>query len=335
MIGIGVIGYGYWGPNLVRNFSEVSGSKVVTVSDLRSERLALVKSRYPTIKTTTNYHELIADPAIDAVVIATPVFTHFDLAMQALDMGKHVFLEKPMTATAEQGSCLIEKAQKTNRVLLVDHTFIYTGAVRKIREVIQKGELGEIYYYDSTRVNLGLFQHDVSVIWDLAVHDLSILDYVLRTHPVAVSATGINHVSNAPENVAYMTLFFNSSLIAHINVNWLSPVKLRLTLIGGSKKMIVFDDLQPSEKIKVYDTGITVNKQPDNIYDMLIGYRTGDMWAPHFDTTEALRAEAIHFIDCIEKGLEPDTNCEMGLRVVRILEAATKSIREKGQLVAL
>lgn len=335
MIGIGVIGYGYWGPNLVRNFSEVSGSKVVAVSDLRSERLALAKSRYPMIKTTTNHNELIADPAIDAVVIATPVSTHFDLAMQALDMGKHILLEKPMTATAEQGARLIEKARKTNRVLLVDHTFVYTGAVRKIREVIQNGELGEIYYYDSTRVNLGLFQHDVSVIWDLAVHDLSILDYVLRTHPVAVSATGINHVSNAPENVAYMTLFFNSSLIAHINVNWLSPVKLRLTMIAGSKKMIVFDDLQPSEKIKVYDTGITVNKQPDNIYDILIGYRTGDMWAPRFDTTEALRAEALHFLDCIEKGREPDTNGEMGLRVVRILEAATKSIREKGNLVTL
>ncbi|MCX6225981.1 MAG: Gfo/Idh/MocA family oxidoreductase [Bacteroidia bacterium] len=335
MIGIGVIGYGYWGPNLVRNFSEVSGSKVIAVSDLRSERLALAKSRYPTIKTMTNCHDLIADPAIDAVIIATPVSTHFDLAMRALDMGKHVLVEKPMTATAEQGIRLIERARKTNRVLLVDHTFIYTGAVRKMREFIQNGELGEIYYYDSTRVNLGLFQHDVSVIWDLAVHDLSILDYVLRVQPVAVSATGINHVSNAPENVGYMTLFFNSSLIAHINVNWLSPVKLRLTMIAGSRKMIVFDDLQPSEKIKVYDTGITVNKQPDNIYDMLIGYRTGDMWAPRFDTTEALRAEALHFIDCIDTDRDPDTNCEMGLRVVRILEAATKSIRDKGQLVAL
>lgn len=335
MIKVGVIGYGYWGPNLVRNFSEVSGSNVVAVSDLRPERLVLVKNRYPAIKTMTDHQELIADPAIDAIVIATPVSTHFNLAMQTLKAGKHVLVEKPMTAMADEGARLIDKAQKCKRVLLVDHTFVYMGAVRKIRELIQNGELGEIYYYDSTRVNLGLFQHDVNVIWDLAVHDLAILDYVLGAKATAVSATGISHVSNAPENVAYMTLFFDSSLIAHINVNWLSPVKVRLTLIGGSKKMIVFDDLQPSEKIKIYDTGITVNNKPDSIYEILIGYRTGDMWAPRFDTTEALKAEAIHFIDCIENGREPDTNGEMGLRIVRILEAATKSIREKGKLVTL
>ncbi|HAJ26434.1 MAG TPA: oxidoreductase [Syntrophus sp. (in: bacteria)] len=335
MIKIGVIGYGYWGPNLVRNFSEVSGSSVVSVSDLRSERLDLAKSRYPMVKTTTDHQELITDPEIDAVVIATPVSTHFNLAMQALEAGKHVLVEKPMTATADEGARLIDKAQRCKRVLLVDHTFVYMGAVRKIRELIQAGELGEIHYYDSTRVNLGLFQHDVNVTWDLAVHDLAILDYVLGAKVTAVSATGINHVSNAPENVAYMTLFFDSSLIAHINVNWLSPVKVRLALIGGSKKMIVFDDLQPSEKIKIYDTGITVNNTPDSIYEIRIGYRTGDMWAPRFDTTEALRAEALHFIDCIENGREPDTNGEMGLRVVRVLEAATKSIREKGKLITL
>lgn len=335
MIKVGVIGYGYWGPNLVRNFSEGSGSSVVCVSDLRSERLTLVKNRYPAIRTTTNHQELITSPDIDAVVIATPVSTHFNLAMQALEAGKHVLVEKPMTATTDEGAKLIDKAQQGKRVLLVDHTFVYMGAVRKIRELIQKGELGDIYYYDSTRVNLGLFQKDVNVTWDLAVHDLAILDYVLRSNATAVSATGINHVSNAPENIAYMTLFFDSSLIAHINVNWLSPVKVRLTLIGGSKKMIVFDDLQPSEKIKIYDTGITVDKTPDSIYELLIGYRTGDMWAPRFDTTEALKAEAMHFIDCIDHGREPDTNGEMGLRVVRILEAATKSIREKGKLVTL
>jgi len=335
MIKVGVIGYGYWGPNLVRNFSEISGSSVVSVSDLRSERLALAKNRYPTIRTITDHQELIADPAIDAVVIATPVSTHFNLAMQALEDGKHILVEKPMTATADEGVRLIKKARKLKRVLLVDHTFVYMGAVRKIRELIQKGELGEIYYYDSTRVNLGLFQHDVNVTWDLAVHDLAILDYVLGAKAIAVSATGISHVSNAPENVAYMTLFFDSSLIAHINVNWLSPVKVRLTLIGGSKKMIVFDDLQPSEKIKIYDTGITVNNNPDSLYDVLIGYRTGDMWAPKFDTTEALRAEALHFVDCVENGRTPDTNGEMGLRVVQILEAATKSIREKGKLISL
>jgi predicted dehydrogenase len=335
VIKVGVIGYGYWGPNLVRNFSEVSGSSVVSVSDLRPERLALAKNRYPTIKTTTDHQELIANPEIDAVAIATPVSTHFNLAMQALEAGKHVLIEKPMTATVDEGVRLTNKAQRCKRVLLVDHTFVYMGAVKKIKELIKKGELGKIYYYDSTRVNLGLFQHDVNVIWDLAVHDLSILDYVLGANATAVSATGISHVSNAPENVAYITLFFDSSLIAHINVNWLSPVKVRLTLIGGSKKMVVFDDLQPSEKIKIYDTGITVNNRPDNIYEILIGYRTGDMWAPRFDTTEALKAEALHFIDCIENGREPDTNGEMGLRIVRILEAATKSVREKGKLVTL
>jgi len=335
VIKVGVIGYGYWGPNLVRNFSEASGSSVACVSDLRKERLALAESRYPAIRTTTDHQELITSPDIDAVVIATPVSTHFNLAMQALQAGKHVLVEKPMTSTTEEGKRLIDEAQKRGRTLLVDHTFVYMGAVRKIRDLIQKGELGDIYYYDSTRVNLGLFQHDVNVTWDLAVHDLAILDYVLRTNATAVSATGINHVSNAPENIAYLTLFFDSSLIAHINVNWLSPVKVRLTLIGGSKKMIVFDDLQPSEKIKIYDSGITVNKTPDSIYDILIGYRTGDMWAPRFDTTEALKAEALHFIDCIENGREPDTNGEMGLRVVRILEAATQSIRKKGELVKL
>lgn len=335
MIGIGVIGYGYWGPNLVRNFMETESANVIAVSDLRPARLKLVQQRYPSIRITTDHKSLIDDPAVDAVVIATPVSTHFDLAMQALNAGKHILVEKPMTATADEGSRLIDKARKCKRVLLVDHTFVYMGAVRKIRELIQNGELGEIYYYDSTRVNLGLFQHDVNVTWDLAVHDLAILDYVLGAKATAVSATGISHVSNAPENVAYMTLFFDSSLIAHINVNWLSPVKLRMTLIGGSKKMIVFDDLQPSEKIKIYDTGITVNNKPDSIYEILIGYRTGDMWAPRFDTTEALKAEAIHFIDCIENGREPDTNGELGLRVVRILEAATKSIREKGKLVTL
>lgn len=335
MIGIGVIGYGYWGPNLVRNFSEVSGARVVAVSDLRQERLTLAKSRYQSIRTTTDHRDLIKDTKIDAVVIATPVSTHFELAMQALDEGKHVLVEKPMTATADEGCRLIEKASSKNLILLVDHTFVYMGAVKKIRELVKSGELGDIFYYDSTRVNLGLFQHDVNVIWDLAVHDLSMLDFIMGSQPTAVSATGISHVKSAPENIAYMTLFFNSSLIAHINVNWLSPVKVRLTLVGGSKKMVVFDDLQPSEKIKVYDSGITVNTKPENIYEILIGYRTGDMWAPRFDTTEALRAEAMHFIDCIKNNKEPVTNGAMGLRIVQILEAASESIKHSGKLVTL
>lgn len=262
MINVGVIGYGYWGPNLVRNFAETPGSQVVGVCDLRPERLSSVQARYPAIKTTTDYRELLTDPSIDAIAIATPVSTHFDLALQALQAGKHVFVEKPMTATSEQATRLVEKAERCNRVLMVDHTFVYTGAVRKMRDLVEKNEVGEIYYYDSVRVNLGLFQHDVNVIWDLAVHDLSIMDYVLRVFPVAVSATGMSHLSGQPENVAYVTLFFETNMIAHLHVNWLSPVKVRRTLVGGSLKMIVYDDLEPSDRIKVYDKGVTVNKSP-------------------------------------------------------------------------
>ena len=335
MIGIGVIGYGYWGPNMVRNYSETKGAKCIAVSDIRPERLAHVQSRYPTITTTTDYRDLLKDPAIDAVVIATPVSSHYDLAMDVLSAGKHVLVEKPITQSYEQGLKLVEKAKKLNLTLMVDHTFVYMGAVRKIKELIDSDDLGEIYYYDSIRVNLGLFQHDVNVIWDLAVHDFSIMDYVLRANPIAVSSTGISHVNNSPEDLAYVTLFFNSSLIVHINVNWLSPVKLRQTLIGGSKKMIVFDDLEPSEKVKVFDTGITISNSPESIYQMRIGYRTGDMWAPQYDRTEALQVEALHFIKCIEGKEQPITDGEMGLRVVKILEAATLSMKERGRLVEL
>lgn len=335
MIGVGVIGYGYWGPNLVRNFAEVDGAQVVAVSDLRPERLTLAKSRYPYIKTTDVAMEVITDPRIDAVVIATPVSTHFELARQALRAGKHVLVEKPLAARSDEAEQLIDEANRRNRVLMVDHTFVYTGAVRKIRELVTNGVLGQLYYYDSVRVNLGLFQHDVNVIWDLAVHDLSIMDYVLPQRPVAISATGMSHVPGQPENIAYITLFFADSLIGHIHVNWLAPAKVRRTLIGGSQKMIVYDDLEPSEKVKVYDRGITLTDNPESIYQMLIGYRTGDMWAPQVDMTEALRIEVLHFIRCIEGGERPITDGEAGLRVVRTLEAATRSITERGQPVDL
>jgi predicted dehydrogenase len=307
----------------------------VAVSDLRPERLASVQARYPTVKTTTDHCDLFTDPTIDAIAIATPVSTHFELAMQALRAGKHVLVEKPLTATAEQAIQLIEEAARRDRVLMVDHTFVYTGAVRKIRELVASNGLGDIYYYDSVRVNLGLFQHDVNVLWDLAVHDLSIMDYVLPSRPCAVSATGMSHVPGEPENIAYLTLFFDGCLIAHIHVNWLAPVKVRRTLIGGSHKMIVYDDLEPSEKVKVYDKGITVNKNTESLYQMLVGYRTGDMWAPQLDMTEALRTEALHFIQCIEGGERPITDGEAGLRVVQILEAATQSMAERGRLIEL
>jgi predicted dehydrogenase len=334
-INIGVIGYGYWGPNLVRNFVETPGAQVRTVSDFKPELLAKVQSRYPTVQVTTDCQDIFTDPKIDAVAIATPVSTHFDLAMAALQAGKHVLVEKPMTVSSEQAMRLIEEAEKRNLVLMVDHTFVYTGAVRKMRDLVVTKTIGDIYYYDSVRVNLGLFQHDVNVIWDLAVHDLSIMDYILPSQPYAVSATGMSHVPGEPENIAYLTLFFAGNLIAHIHVNWLAPVKVRRTLIGGSQRMIVYDDLEPSEKVKIYDKGITVNGNAESLYQMLIGYRAGDMWAPHLEVTEALRTEGSHFINCIQTGDRPITDGQAGLRVVRILEAATQSLKQQGRLVEL
>jgi len=335
MVRIGVIGYGYWGPNLVRNFFEAPNCQVLSVCDILADRLVKVRERYPAIKTTTNHEELFSDPNIDAIVISTPVHCHFDLALKALHADKHVLVEKPMTSTAAQAQILIKEAESRGRVLMVDHTFTYTGAVRKIHDLIAAGELGDLYYYDSVRVNLGLFQHDVSVIWDLAVHDLAIMDYILPIKPRAVSATGISHVSGSPEDMAYLTLFFENNLIAHIHVNWLSPVKIRRTLIGGSNKMIVYDDLEPSEKIKICDKGITLKNQADNRYQMLVGYRTGDMLLPQIDVTEALRTEAIHFLDCIAQGKRPLTDGQAGLQIVKILEVASLSMQQKGQPVEL
>src|SRR4026209_2095632 len=258
MINVGVIGYGYWGPNLVRNFLAAPGSAVTSVCDLREERLSSLGKLYPGIKTCSNSTELINDPQIDAVIIATPVSSHFELAMSALKAGKHVLVEKPLAARSDQARKLVDEALARKLVLLVDHTFVYTDTVRKIRELIASGQLGEIYYYDSVRVNLGLFQHDVNVIWDLAVHDLAIMDYLLPVQPVGVSATGIGHVPGEPENMAYVTLHFDANVMAHLHVNWLSPVKVRKTLLGGSRKMVSYDDLEPSEKIRVYDKGITL-----------------------------------------------------------------------------
>ncbi|HEU4691568.1 MAG TPA: Gfo/Idh/MocA family oxidoreductase [Vicinamibacterales bacterium] len=335
MIRIGVIGYGYWGPNLVRNFAELASARVTVVCDRRPERLALAARRYPGVRTTKDPVELIKDPSVDAVVIATPVFHHFELAMLAIREGKHVLVEKPIASSSEQASQMIEEAARRRVVLMVDHTFVYTSAVRAMRDLVTKGDLGDIYYYDSVRINLGLFQHDVNVLWDLAVHDLSIMDYVLQKQPTAVSATGLAHVPGEPENIAYMTMFFDSPLIGHIHVNWLAPVKVRRTLLGGSRRMVVFDDLEASEKLRVYDKGISVNPSPENVYQLLVGYRTGDMWAPQIDLTEALSVEAAHFAECVARGGTPITDGESGLRVVRLLEAATESMVERGRLVSL
>jgi predicted dehydrogenase len=335
MIKVGVIGYGYWGPNLVRNFMAAQGSLVARVCDLREERLAPLQKLYPGIKTCGNSTDLINDPQIDAVVIATPVSSHFDLALAALKAGKHVLVEKPLAANSDQARQLIDKAAARKLVLLVDHTFVYTDAVRKIRELISSGQLGEIYYYDAVRVNLGLFQHDVNVIWDLAIHDLSVMDSVLPAKPVAISATGISHIPGQPENVAYITLFFAGPQIAHVHVNWLTPVKVRHTLIGGSEKMILYDDLEPSEKVKVYDKGINVTPRPEDVYKMLVSYRSGDMYAPRLDNTEALQTEALHFIDCVQNSRQPETDGAAGLRMVQMIEAAEKSLRDRGRLIEL
>ncbi len=334
MLNIGVIGYGYWGPNMVRNFVEAKGSRVVMVADMHQPRLDLVAARYPGVRTCTDYVELLREPNVDAVVIATPVSTHFPLAMAALQAGKHVLVEKPMTATTHEGLKLIEQANKRNLVLMVDHTFVYMGAVGKIKQLLDANELGEIYYFDSTRVNLGLFQHDVNVLFDLAVHDLAIMEYLFDgSLPTAVMATGKSHVPGRPENIAYLTLFFDSALIGHITVNWLSPVKLRQTLIGGSKKMVVFNDLEPNEKVKIYDAGITVNDSTDKIYQAMVDYRMGDIWLPQFDRTEALKVEAAHFIECVTNGVLPITGGMSGLHVVRILEAANQSLKAQGKQV--
>ena len=333
MIRVGVIGYGYWGPNLVRNFFEASDHFLVeTVSDLAPARLALAKGRYPSVSTTADAQEVIRSKQIEAVAIATPVSTHFELVRQALYADKHVFVEKPLASSVREAAELVELATARNLVLMVDHTFVYTGAVRKMRELVASGELGELYYYDSIRVNLGLFQHDVNVIWDLAVHDLSILDYVIAEQPCAISSTGVSHLQGRAENLAYVTLFYNSSLMGHLNVNWLAPVKVRQTMLGGSKKMVVYDDVEPTEKIKVYDKGLDIRGTED-VYRRMISYRSGDILIPQLDITEALRTAVCEFASSIEQRRRPLTDGEAGLRVVRILEAATQSMQLRGNVV--
>jgi predicted dehydrogenase len=335
MIGIAVVGYGYWGPNLVRNFMEMEGATVPVVCDLDDKRLTALAKKYPSVRTTRDFGELLQMPGVDAVCIATPAGFHYPMALRALEYGKHVLVEKPLATSIEEAQRLVELAERKGRVLMVDHTFIYTPAVRKIKELLETGELGEIYYYDSVRVNLGLFQHDVNVLWDLAIHDLSILDYLLGREPAAVSATGASHVPGQPENIAYLTAFFDGGLIAHIHANWLAPVKVRRTLIGGSQKMVMYDDLDPSDKVKVYDKGISCTNGKETIYQMLISYRTGDAWLPKLELTEGLAVEARHFTDCIRGNAKPLSGGAAGLRTVRILEAASRSLASRGCPVEL
>lgn len=334
MIKVGIIGYGYWGPNVLRNFSSIDGAMVVALSDINTECLIQAKRIYPELRTTTDYRDVTTSKEIDAVAIVTPVFTHYQLAKSALENGKHIFIEKPFTSTVKEAEELIELAEKNNLTIMVDHTFLFTGAVRKIKELIDSHGLGDLYYYDSTRVNLGLFQHDVNVIWDLAPHDFSIMDYVIKEKPIALMACGSDNFGRDLENIAYVTVFFNSNMIAHFNINWLSPVKIRQTLIGGEKQMLVWNDIEIDEKIKIYDKGVKI-KDKEGVYNLLIDYRSGDMISPKIERTEALQLETGYFVDCINKNITPFNDGHSGLRVVKILEASNTSLKNKGKLINL
>ena len=333
MMNFGLIGYGYWGPNIARNLTSLKGVHLRAIADISPVALKRANDAYPGVKITADPSELISSTEIDAVAVVSPVWTHFELAKASLENGKHVFVEKPFTSNSAQAEELIDLAQKKNLKIMVDHTFLFTAAVKKISHLLAEGTLGKLYYYDSTRVNLGLFQHDVNVLWDLAPHDLSIMDHLIQLSPEAIVATGQSHL-NGCEDVAYMTLYFPNKIIAHINVNWLSPVKVRTTLIGGEKRMLVWNDLEADEKLRIYDKGVTITNH-EGLYELLVSYRSGDMWAPHLEQVEALHQELAYFVDCISTGQEPFNNGCAGLRVVKMLEAASKSLRETGAMVYL
>jgi predicted dehydrogenase len=333
MVKFGVVGYGYWGPNVVRNLDRLETAEVVAVCDKSPASRKKVAKAYPHVLVTEDSAELMSSPDIDAIAVVTPVWTHYELAKAALLNGKHIFVEKPFTSNAAQAQELIELAAQRNLKIMVDHTFLFTGAVQKIKQLLEDGALGKLYYYDSTRVNLGLFQHDVNVVWDLAPHDLSIIDHLIGQSPEAIVATGQTHL-NGHEDVAFITLYFPDKVIAHINVNWLSPVKVRTTLIGGEKKMLVWNDLEADEKIKIYDKGVNVTSR-EGLYNLLVHYRSGDMWAPQIEQVEALTRELAYFVDCIVTDQTPFNDGHAGLRVVKMLEAANESMHKRGQLVYL
>jgi predicted dehydrogenase len=333
MLRIGVIGYGYWGPNIVRNFNAIDSAKVISLCDVNQNVLGKVSKLYPATTTSTDAMDILSSKDIDAVAIITPVYTHFELTKKALQNGKHVFVEKPFTSTVAQAEELVELAGKKKLQIMVDHTFLFTGAVKKIKQLIDEKQLGKLYYYDSMRVNLGLFQHDVNVVWDLAPHDFSIMDYVVPERPIALSATGEVHY-NGFEDVAYVTVYCENNVIAHFNVNWLSPVKVRNTLIGGDKKMLVWNDLEADEKVKIYDKGVDIETR-ESVYDLLVSYRSGDAWVPRIAQIEALKAEAEYFVDCVENNKTPINDGASGLRVVKMLEAASASIKARGHLIEI
>jgi len=331
VINFGVIGYGYWGPNVVRNLESLDNTRVVAISEVSAAARTRAQKAHPGVQITADTNEVLASTDIDAVAIITPVWTHFELAKAALENGKHTFVEKPFTSNVAQAEQLINRANRSNLRIMVDHTFLFTAAVRKIKQLLLDGTLGKLYYYDSTRVNLGLFQHDVNVIWDLAPHDLSIMDYLIGKDPEEIVATGQTHL-NGFEDIAFITLYFPDDIIAHINVNWLSPVKVRTTLLGGTKKMLVWNDLEADEKIKIYDKGVQITNR-EGLYNLLVNYRSGDMCAPKLEQVEALRVELSYFVDCIMQGREPFNDGIAGLRVVKMLEAANDSLRQRGLAV--
>jgi len=332
---IGLIGYGYWGPNLARNFNANPDLELAYVCDFSPDRRKVASAMYRQSKVVSDPEELFRDNSLDAIGIATPVSTHFELARRALDSGKDVWLEKPMTEKVEQAEELIDLAEKKNRILHVDHTFVYTGAVEKIKELVDKKELGDLIYYDSTRVNLGLFQQDVDVIWDLAPHDISIMDYLMPFKKVAVSATGSKYYGNGIVPKALLTVYMENNIVGHINVSWVSPVKIRQTLIGGTQKMILYDDNQPSEKIKVYDKGVELFETKEDLYHLKVQYRVGDMWSPKISDHEALSFETRHFVKCLKDRCRPLTDGRAGLEVVKILVASQKSLAGRGVPVEL
>jgi len=332
-VNFGLIGYGYWGPNIARNIVSQDGSQLLAIADVSPTARKRAQMAYPTINVTADASDVVLSTKIDAVAIVSPVWTHYELTKAALQNGKHVFVEKPFTSNSSQGKELIDLALQRNLKIMVDHTFLFTSAVKKIHQLLDEGTLGKLYYYDSTRVNLGLFQHDINVLWDLAPHDLSIMDYLIKVSPEAIVATGEKHL-NDYEDVAFMTLYFPEKVIAHINVNWLSPVKVRTTLIGGEKRMLVWNDLEADEKLKVYDKGVQITNS-EGVYELLVNYRSGDMWAPQLERVEALSKELSYFVDCVSNGHEPLNDGCAGLRVVKMLEAASKSLSKRGSLVYL
>ena len=331
---VAIIGFGYWGPNLARNFSSVADCKVKYVCDYRAERLAVVSKQYSSVITTNDFEAVLNDSEIDAVVIATPVFTHFDLAKKALLKGKNVLIEKPMTSTSAEAIELYELSKKMEKLLMVDHTFLYTGAVQKMKQLITEGTVGNIKYLDSTRINLGLFQPDINVLWDLAPHDISILNYLINDIPYSVNATGVSHTNNNIENIAYLTVNYQSGFIAHFNCSWTSPVKIRMMLFGGDKKMMVFNDLEPTEKIRLYDTGYE-HKSDEEKRKIMVDYRAGDVFIPKVDSKEALFGMASDFINSIKNNTTPISDFESGLNVIKILEASQQSIKQNGKEIIL